>query len=277
MLIWAAVLGAVLVATWLTGTRHVFDAAVFRRANWRGVVVPNAVGLLLALTAVTAEAALAIADAAGHGPGEAAPRHLVLLAVLGFALLGLVDDLAEQGSSHGFHGHLAQLRRGHLTTGALKLVVGGLLAIAVVGPLDGSSVLRLVLDGLLVALCANLANLLDRAPGRTTKVATVCFAALAIAAGGSDRLVGVAVVVGGALVLAVGELRERFMLGDTGANALGAAIGVGAVLTMSPAVRDVLLVVVAALNLSSELVSFSAVIERVPLLRFLDRLGRRGP
>lgn len=275
MLVWAALLGAALGVVWLTGTRQVFDAAVFGRANLRGVTLPNGVGLVLALVAVTAEAALAIADVAGHGPGEMAPRHVVLVAVIGFALLGLVDDLAEQGSSHGFRGHLAELRRGRFTTGALKLIVGGLLAVATVGPADGSSVGRLLLDGLLVALCANLANLLDRAPARTTKVASVAFVALAVAAGGSNQLTGVAVVVGAALVLSVGELREQFMLGDTGANALGAAIGVGVALTMSAGVRDVTLVVVAALNLCSELVSFSAVIERVSVLRFLDGLGRR--
>lgn len=275
MLVWAAVLGAALASVWLTGTHQVFETTVFARANRRGAVVPNAVGLLLALVAITAEAALAIADAAGHGPGEMLSRHLVLIAVVGFAMLGLVDDLAEQGSSHGFRGHLAQLRSGRLTTGALKLLVGGLLAIAVVAPAEASSVGRLILDGLLVAFCANLANLLDRAPGRTTKVSTACFVALAVAAGGSGRLTGVAVVLGGALVLAVGELRERFMLGDTGANALGAALGVGVVLTMSPDVRTVVLVVVAALNLCSEVVSFSSVIERVAPLRFLDRLGRK--
>jgi hypothetical protein len=40
-------------------------------------------------------------------------------------------------------------------------------------------------------------------------------------------------------------------------------------------VRTVVLIVVAALNLLSELVSFSAVIDRIGPLRALDRAGRR--
>jgi UDP-N-acetylmuramyl pentapeptide phosphotransferase/UDP-N-acetylglucosamine-1-phosphate transferase len=73
----------------------------------------------------------------------------------------------------------------------------------------------------------------------------------------------------------VPDLRERLMLGDAGANALGAVLGLGVVLACSPGVRTLVLVVVAALNLASELVSFSRVIDRVAPLRALDQLGRR--
>ena len=65
------------------------------------------------------------------------------------------------------------------------------------------------------------------------------------------------------------------MLGDTGANVLGGTLGLAVVLTTSPATRTVTLVVVAALNLLSERVSFSRVIDRTPPLRWLDDLGRR--
>jgi hypothetical protein len=47
------------------------------------------------------------------------------------------------------------------------------------------------------------------------------------------------------------------------------------VIATSPLCRTLTLVVVAALNLASERVSFSAVIDRVGPLRFLDRAGRR--
>jgi hypothetical protein len=64
------------------------------------------------------------------------------------------------------------------------------------------------------------------------------------------------------------------MLGDAGANPLGAVLGVGVVVACSPDVRLVVLVTVAALNVLSEVVSYSVVIDRVPPLRFLDQLGR---
>jgi UDP-N-acetylmuramyl pentapeptide phosphotransferase/UDP-N-acetylglucosamine-1-phosphate transferase len=71
------------------------------------------------------------------------------------------------------------------------------------------------------------------------------------------------------------DLRERLMLGDGGANALGAVVGVAAVSALGPAPRLAVLVVVVALTVTSEYVSFSRVIERTPPLRWLDALGRR--
>jgi hypothetical protein len=48
------------------------------------------------------------------------------------------------------------------------------------------------------------------------------------------------------------------------------------VLACSPGTRTVALIVVAALNLASEAVSFSTVIDRIGPLRVLDHLGRRS-
>jgi UDP-N-acetylmuramyl pentapeptide phosphotransferase/UDP-N-acetylglucosamine-1-phosphate transferase len=65
------------------------------------------------------------------------------------------------------------------------------------------------------------------------------------------------------------------MLGDVGANVLGAVIGLGVVIATAPATRTIVLLGVLALNLASEAVSFSRVIDRVPPLRALDRAGRK--
>ena len=63
------------------------------------------------------------------------------------------------------------------------------------------------------------------------------------------------------------------MLGDAGSNVIGAVLGVGMVLSVTETQRWILLVVVLALNLSSEVVSFTKVIDSVGVLRRLDRLG----
>ena len=72
------------------------------------------------------------------------------------------------------------------------------------------------------------------------------------------------------------DLREEGMLGDAGANALGAVVGT--LLLAGPMwllwAAAALLV---ALQLASERVSFSRVIEANRVLRAADRLGRRGP
>ena len=66
------------------------------------------------------------------------------------------------------------------------------------------------------------------------------------------------------------------MLGDTGANLLGGVLGLMAVFTLGRGARTVVLIALVALNLASEFVSYSRVIERVPPLRWVDRLGRRA-
>lgn len=256
-------------------TRPVFAAELFLRENYRGRQVPVAVGLLIPLVAIGADAVFAVLaalDVEGTGIGE---RALVLAAALGFGLLGAFDDLAGGGSERGFAGHLRAMVGGRLTTGGLKLLGGGLLAVALAGTVDGDRFDRLAVDALLIAGAANLGNLLDRAPGRTTKVGLVAFAVLLVVVGLEESLVGVAVVAGASAGLLLPDLGEELMLGDAGANVVGAAVGLGVVLATSPGTRAGVLVGVAALNVASELVSFSAVIERVPPLRALDRLGRR--
>jgi UDP-N-acetylmuramyl pentapeptide phosphotransferase/UDP-N-acetylglucosamine-1-phosphate transferase len=148
-----------------------------------------------------------------------------------------------------------------------------LTAVAIASGPD-TSVGRLLGDAALVALAANLGNLLDRGPGRAIKVGLASFLVLALATTGAVVLTGAAVVVGAAAALLVDDLHERLMLGDTGANVLGAVVGLGVVLACSPGTRLVVLVVLVALNLASEVVSFSRVIDAVPPLRALDRAGR---
>ena len=140
-------------------------------------------------------------------------------------MLGLLDDLAGAGESGGFRGHLRALRRGRLTTGSLKLFGGAAVAVAALAGPRSETPGRLLADAALVALSANLANLFDRAPGRLLKVTGLGFVVLAIATGAPAELVAVAVTVGAGLALVVPDLREQLMVGDVGANVLGATLG----------------------------------------------------
>ncbi|MFO7280434.1 MAG: hypothetical protein C0P77_008515 [Thermoanaerobacterales bacterium] len=277
MVVAAFLVGAVLAAVLWAMTAPAFGAPVFGRENVRGRIVPTAAGVLVALVVVAADAAVAVAVAAGAEPDAAAVAGLRLAtpAALGFAVLGLLDDLGGAGESGGFRGHLRALGRGRLTTGSVKLFGGAAVAVvAVHAARPSTGVGRLLADGALVALAANLGNLLDRAPGRTTKVALLALVALVVAVGAEPELAGVALVVGAGAGLLPADLGERLMLGDAGANVLGAVLGLGVVVTCGPTARTAVLVVVALLNLVSEQVSFSRVIAAVPPLRALDRWGR---
>jgi UDP-N-acetylmuramyl pentapeptide phosphotransferase/UDP-N-acetylglucosamine-1-phosphate transferase len=271
----SAIAGAAVAAVLWVGTRPTFAAPLFRRPNHRGAAVPVGAGIVLvvALLAVAAVerglVGLGLDQDVLHG------GNLVLFAVLGFGLLGFFDDIAEVGDDKGFAGHLGALREGRLTTGGLKLIGGLAVAVVVTAPVDADRPLRMVVDVLLVAGAANVGNLFDRAPGRVTKVALLA-AGVLLVTHWSDPPAGVAAVVGAALGLFLFDLREELMLGDAGANVLGAAIGIGVVLSCSLPTRVAVLALVVALNALSEVVSFSAVIARTPVLKQWDRLGRRS-
>jgi hypothetical protein len=164
----------------------------------------------------------------------------------------------------------------------VKLFGGAALALFLAAPGNPVSGVRLLADAVLIALAANLANLFDRAPGRVLKLGAIAWLPLAIAAGlagaSTDaRLAGVpvAVAMGAALALLPDDLGERLMLGDAGANIVGAVLGLQVVLATNRTTRNGVLVLLVVLNLASERISFSRVIDRVAPLRALDRLGRR--
>jgi hypothetical protein len=64
------------------------------------------------------------------------------------------------------------------------------------------------------------------------------------------------------------------MIGDAGANAVGALLGLRFAAVPGRARRVALLAGIVGLTLASEKVSFTEVIEATPGLRELDRLGR---
>lgn len=194
-------------------------------------------------------------------------------AVLESAVAGAVDDLGGRADVKGLRGHLRALREGEVTSGVIKiaaLVEAGIVSVAWSDRRDGRGWGAHTLAGAaLVAGSADLANLLDLRPGRALKVALACGIPLAL--GGRPAA---AAVTGAGLVVLPDDLRGSSMLGDTGANPLGAAVGLAAAQALPPAGRWAALGVVAALVLVSERVSFTRVIESTPVLRQLDRWGR---
>ncbi len=255
--------------------RPTFADPLFARLNHRGVPVPTAAGLVVVLAVLAVEAARGVAVVAGFDARQVASQGslLVVVAVAGFGLLGAFDDLVGSGAARGFRGHVGALARGELTTGSVKLLGGVLVALIATAPLDAPHLPRLAVDAALVALAANLCNLLDRAPGRAIKVGGASFLVLALVSGATVTIASVGATVGAAVGLLREDLRERLMLGDAGANALGAAVGLGVVIATTPSTRLVVLLVLVGLNALSEVVSFTTIIDRVPPLRALDRLG----
>ena len=274
----ALVVGVLVARALVFALADVFASPVLDRENYRGRHLPTAGGLVIVLTVLVVEGVRAAATAVGIGD-EPIPveRVLVLVAVLGFGLLGLLDDLLGDGDARGFRGHVGALVHARVTTGFCKLAGGAALALVLASIAHDGSAFQTFVDAALIALAANLANLLDRAPGRTIKYALVAYVPVLVLCGTDATGVATAVVMGAALALLPDDLRERLMLGDTGANVLGAVLGLAVVLEAGTSTRLVVAVALLAANLVSEVVSFSTVIRRVAPLRLFDELGRGNP
>lgn len=257
----------------------VFDQPLFARTNHRGRNVPVGAGIVIFLTCSAVAAIWVLVDAAaGWSDLGGGGRAIAVMVAGGFGLLGLFDDLAASGDDRGFRGHLEALMRGRLTTGAVKLLGGGLLALVLATSTSGPVTFwRILLGGAVIALGANTANLFDRAPARCTKLALVCGVVVVATAGANaDRvaLPGLAMVLGAAAGLVAFDAREKLMLGDAGSNVLGAMLGWSVVATSGWQAQLAVLVVLVVVNLASEKVSFSRVIDANPALRAIDRIGR---
>ncbi len=254
-----AAAGALAARAALSGVRAPGCAAL-DRTNFRGRTVSLAGGPALAVSA-------SVTGALAGGPLAGA----ALVAGLGAGGVGLYDDLAGGRPGQqvkGFRGHLRALREGRVTSGLVKIVGVGAAGLVAAALLPGR---RRPVDVLLgagvIAGTANLVNLLDLRPGRALK------AGLAI---GVPLPGGIpAATVGACAALLPADLGEEVMLGDCGANALGALLGVALAGRTGPVGRAALLAGLAALTAASEKVSFTKVIQSTPGLRELDAWGRR--
>ncbi len=308
---------------------HALERSSVRVANYRGVSLPVGLGivwvvwvlgLLTASTAVTAWRAL-VPETGGAGEllysgylSVALGSVPALLTLVAFAL-GAFDDVFGAAAEKGFSGHVRALLGGRLTTGMLKLLGIGLASLVAAltrttgwrvwdadGPLSAGSGMFFATwfgSALVIALMANLVNLLDLRPGRALKgyMALVTPAVLLLPAGvravidpqldllGAAALTSLdqAVLTVALALVFLGpvsavwrfDLGERAMLGDAGSNAAGAVAGWLYALVLPPVGLGIAVLLLGLANVASERVSFSAVIERVTVLRWLDGLGRR--
>jgi len=274
------------------------------RFNYRGRKLPCPLGVLIVAAAVLALVPVVLIERLGH-VAVLYPRFVAAaLYTLGVALLGLIDDalgspasLEHSGpadpsslqsharddlspptaasfpSPRGWRGHGQAVMRGEFSPGALK--AAGSLGLALLAmSLTGLSTGRWLLASAVLVLATGALNLLDLRPGRAVKVFVALGAALAIGSGELHTLWTLGLFVGPALIAGAYDLRERAMLGDTGSNLLGALAGLWLVFSLGERSQLIALGLLIVLTVYGELRSISTLIERVPLLRKLDSIGR---
>ena len=270
-----AVVGAV-AARAIFRRRESAHAPELVRINIRGAEVPAILGDAFVGGTLCSLALLLLIQIVLQGPA-----YRMTLAVAGSLIVmwaaGAWDDRKGDERPRGFKGHIGALRSGTLTGGAVKIVAGaaaGLLVAFVLRGRGGSDIAYIAETIALVGLSANLINLLDRAPGRAAKTGFLVLIPLAVL-GGLDNWIWATPVLGALVFCLAPDLQERAMLGDAGANPLGAVLGVGMAASLGEPGRLVAIAVLLALNLASERWSFSKAIEATPPLRWIDGLGRK--
>lgn len=249
------------------------------RRNYRGVELPASAGIVIPLASVGPWIALLFFPEPGNGwSGRASATTLWIALLFGMALLGMVDDALGNRQTTGLKGHVRALLAGRPTTGSFKALFGGVLSLYAGVLVHGPSLAALI-SGMLVALCTNAVNLLDVRPGRALKGA-IFGSLLGMTAAwlypgpwASSSIVHAAAPLGAGLALWQADHKGSLMLGDTGANVLGATAGIVSIST--PLLWQLLLLgLLILMHLYSERRSLSDLIDAVPLLSRLDRWGR---
>ncbi|MBX6351302.1 MAG: hypothetical protein IRZ11_07315 [Clostridia bacterium] len=270
---WAALLAFALSAAWTAASLLAFPRLGWTASNYRGARLPLGTGW-----APAAAGAAGVALAWGV---EADPLPWIV-APLAAALLGWIDDRLGSHEVRGFSAHLRALLRGRPTTGGVKLVGGGLVALWATSPFAGwtppgwppSPAGRLagwLVSAGVVALAMNGLNALDLRPGRAAK-GWVVAAGLALVLGA--RPAALAPYAAALVAHAAWDLRGRVMQGDAGSNAFGAVAGLALVASPAPLVHVAVLLALCGFHLWMEAHSLTVWLRGRPVLDWLDRLGR---
>jgi UDP-N-acetylmuramyl pentapeptide phosphotransferase/UDP-N-acetylglucosamine-1-phosphate transferase len=259
--------------------------AGFVRSNYAGREVPVPSGILIPVAAFVALGISApldrlVDDGILGGRGLAG----AMIYIIGVCLLGTIDDLlgtpvieGELGRKdpRGVRGHAKATFGGGFSTGAMKAIGSlGLAAFAVGLIVPGTWEYLLAIA--LVVVTTNLFNLLDLRPGRALKVFFVLAIGLCLGAWTLEPVWLTGVFLGSLPVLLFYDLGEQGMLGDAGSNVIGAIAGIWMIVTLDVTGQLIALAVVLLITLYGEFRSISKLIDRTPVLRFFDQLGRRS-
>lgn len=263
------------------------DKSALHYPNYRGVSVYNGLGIVWFVWLLGFWSGAHILAAAGIAqPNWVSYLVPIFPLIAGACIFGLFDDWVGDQSAKGFKGHVGSLFRGILTTGGIKMLSIGFLSLFTMvslywGKIDALP--RIIAGTCVIALSANFINLFDLRPGRAGKVYALGLACcIAVVAWGGTLILEWPDVVSLALaglgpLVAVWrfDIGERGMLGDAGANSMGAFLGF-IMATAAPVWMTIVwAILLFALNLAGEYVSFSKIIVGNRVLRKFDNMGRK--
>ena len=236
------------------------------RQNYAGNQVLGSGGLLFLIPCLLASFPSFLIN-----PSPVMPLYVIMMPTLAFC--GMLDDLLGDSSSKGLAKHIEIFIKGNFTTGIMKALTGSIIGLLLAW-LRYKGLIFLILDTFLFALAVNFINLLDLRPGRAIKSFVIIIILITVSTCFSEiQYILPALTV--LIFYTRGEMREIYMLGDTGANLLGGILGFYVVLTLRPVIKGLLLVLFLSLHIFAEFHSLSKKIEEIPFLKKIDMLGRK--
>lgn len=249
------------------------SGAGFVRPNFRKEEIPLGAGLVFFLSVLVILTIGKLIDLVST------KVFVFLFAIGAMSLVGLIDDVFGSRHASGLKGHFRKLLIDReLTTGALKALMGGIIALMVSVEIGGGTGLNkwffILVNTLIVALSTNTVNLLDLRPGRAAKGFTVFLLVIAVFSAKGEELVYAAAVTGSLLAYLPYDLKARAMMGDTGSNVLGITLGYFAASALTVPAKIGFLAVLVGFHIFTEKYSLTRIIEENRFLTYLDMLGR---
>jgi UDP-N-acetylmuramyl pentapeptide phosphotransferase/UDP-N-acetylglucosamine-1-phosphate transferase len=235
--------------------------------NYTGFKIPDAVGIVFVVASV-------ISGTIGIVFNLVDSVRFYFFSFIGILMsfAGLIDDLLGDDSSKGFKGHIKSLHHWKLTTGGLKAITGIITAI-IISIRFSDDLCNFLINILLAALIINLINLFDTRPGRAVK-GFFSSLFLMILSGAFHFNEYLFIVIGVIIAYMPIDLKEKGMMGDTGANFLGVILAASIIQGINKvSIRFFILVIAFLLNIVSEKYSFTEIIAKNRVLSLIDKFG----
>jgi UDP-N-acetylmuramyl pentapeptide phosphotransferase/UDP-N-acetylglucosamine-1-phosphate transferase len=235
------------------------------RLNYSGKTLVSSMGLAMLFTCLVGVLPFSLVKNM-----DKSVIYVAAVALTGF--LGFMDDMLADTGIKGIKAHLSAAGTGKSSVGWLKILIG-IGTGFIVSAYFHLNWLVWPLYTLLFALSMNFINILDLRPGRAVKGFLLNFLVITVLVGFGSVWIFIPVFT---FLLAYigGELKEIYMMGDTGANLLGGIIGLYAVWELNMVEASVFLGVYLFIHIFAEYRSISGYIESNRLLNFIDCIGR---
>lgn len=191
---------------------------------------------------------------------------LNLFGILAIGIIGLIDDVFGQKNIKGFKGHFFCFLRGNLTTGFLKAIIGFFVSFFISYTKNSHDLKELIIDTFFICLFINAVNILDMRPGRACKFYIIlCLIGLLklFFMKNYNIIMTIFPILLSVIVFLSFDLKEKVMMGDTGANVLGLNLGILFSWILSSKYKIIILFFLLFLNIFAEKFSISKILDNI--------------